>query len=46
MIMIEQPRLTGTDPQKQLQQLQSYLVKTAQQLQWAFDTLDTHPGTA
>ena len=41
MVTIEQPRLHGENVKDQLQQLQSYLSRTAQQLQWAFDTLQT-----
>ena len=42
MVVIEPPRWSGGSEKEQLQALQSYLHRTAQQLQWAFDTLS--PG--
>ena len=40
MIFIEPPSISGKNDRETLQQLKSYLYKTAQQLQWAFDTLE------
>jgi hypothetical protein len=43
-IQIPKPNITASDDRQRLRQIQSYLYKMAQQLQWAFDTLET--GTA
>ena len=45
MVVIEPPRLKGGSEKEQLRELQSYLHRTAQQLQWAFDTLSPGDGT-
>lgn len=45
-IAIESPRIHSSDPVTQLQELQSYLHRTAQQLQWAFDTLEGSVSSA
>ena len=44
MVTIEAPHISAQDPIRQLQQMKSYLVKTSQQLQWAFDTLEAGTG--
>ena len=44
-VQIKTPNITAaTDPER-LQQIQSYLYQMAQQLQWAFDTIDTGGST-
>ena len=40
-IQIETPPMGGGNVRQQLEQMQSYLHRTAQQLQWAFETLET-----
>ncbi len=44
-VQIPKPNITASDDRQRLRQIQSYLYKMAQQLQWAFDTIDTG-GTA
>lgn len=39
-IQIPTPNITGSNDRERLQQMQSYLYRMAQQLQWAFDTLE------
>ena len=44
-VQIKTPNITAaTDPER-LRQIQSYLYQMAQQLQWAFDTIDTGGST-
>lgn len=43
-IQIQTPSITGGNDREKLRQIQSYLYRMANQLQWAFDTLQT--GTA
>lgn len=43
-IQIQTPNITAGNDREKLQQIQSYLYKMAQQLQWAFDTLETGGG--
>ena len=48
-IQIQTPNITATGDAQRLRQIQSYLYRMAQQLQWAFDSLETGgiaPGTA
>ena len=40
-IQIPTPNITASSDRERLQQMQSYLYRMAQQLQWAFDTLAT-----
>lgn len=40
-IQIPTPNITASNDRERLQQMQSYLYRMAQQLQWAFDTLET-----
>lgn len=40
-IQIPTPNITASNDRDRLQQMQSYLYRMAQQLQWAFDTLET-----
>lgn len=40
-IQIPTPNITASNDRERLQQMQSYLYRIAQQLQWAFDTLET-----
>jgi hypothetical protein len=40
-IQIKSPNITASDDRQRLQQIQSYLYQMAQQLQWAFDTIET-----
>jgi hypothetical protein len=40
-IQIPSPNITASNDRERLQQMQSYLYRTAQQLQWAFDTIGT-----
>ena len=40
-IQIQTPNITASNDRERLQQMQSYLYRMAQQLQWAFDTLET-----
>lgn len=40
-IQIPSPNITASNDRERLQQMQSYLYRMAQQLQWAFDTLET-----
>lgn len=40
-IQIQTPNITAGNDRERLQQMQSYLYRMAQQLQWAFDTLET-----
>lgn len=40
-IQIPTPNITASNDRERLQQMQSYLYRMAQQLQWAFDTLGT-----
>ena len=44
-IQIPKPNITASDDRQRLRQIQSYLYKMAQQLQWAFDTIDTGGST-
>lgn len=39
-IQIPTPNITASNDRERLQQMQSYLYRMAQQLQWAFDTLE------
>ena len=39
-VQIQTPRITGGTDRERLQQIQSYLYQMAQQLQWAFDTIE------
>ena len=43
-ITINTPKITATSDRERLQQMQSYLYQMAQQLQWAFDTIETGTG--
>lgn len=43
-IQIQTPNITAGNDREKLQQIQSYLYKMAQQLQWAFDTIETGGG--
>lgn len=45
-VQIQTPNITATSDREKLAQIQSYLYRMANQLQWAFDTLQTVPGTA
>lgn len=45
-IMIRTPNITAGSDRERLQQIQSYLYQMAQQLQWAFDTIETGGSTA
>lgn len=40
-ITIQTPNITAGNDRERLQQIQSYLYRMAQQLQWAFDTIQT-----
>lgn len=40
-IMIQTPNITAKNDQERLMQIQSYLYQMAQQLQWAFSTIET-----
>ena len=40
-VQIKTPNITAATDRERLQQIQSYLYQMAQQLQWAFDTIDT-----
>ena len=40
-IQIQTPNITAADDREALAQIRSYLYRMAQQLQWAFDTLET-----
>lgn len=40
-VEIRLPNITGTTEREQLLQLKSYLYQLSEQLQWAFDTIDT-----
>lgn len=40
-IQIPTPNITASNDRERLQQMQSYLYRMAQQLQWAFDTIST-----
>lgn len=40
-IQIPTPNITASNDRERLQQMQSYLYRMAQQLQWAFNTLET-----
>ena len=40
-VQINTPNITATNDRERLLQIQSYLYKMAQQLQWAFDTIST-----
>jgi len=42
-IQIQTPNITGSNDRETLQQIRSYLYRMANQLQWAFDTLQTGP---
>ena len=44
-VQIKTPNITAATDQERLQQIQSYLYQMAQQLQWAFDTIDTGGST-
>lgn len=44
-VQIKTPNITATTDRERLQQIQSYLYQMAQQLQWAFDTIDTGGST-
>lgn len=43
-IQIKTPNITAATDREKLQQMQSYLYQMAQQLQWAFDTIETGGG--
>lgn len=40
-VQIKTPNITASNDREKLQQLQSYLFQMAQQLQWAFDNIDS-----
>lgn len=44
-VQIKTPNITATTDRERLQQIQSYLYQMAQQLQWAFDAIDTGGST-
>ena len=44
-VQIKTPNITAATDQERLRQIQSYLYQMAQQLQWAFDTIDTGGST-
>lgn len=44
-ITIQTPNITAGNDRERLQQIQSYLYRMAQQLQWAFDTIQTGGGS-
>lgn len=44
-VQIKTPNITAATDRERLQQIQSYLYQMAQQLQWAFDTIDTGGST-
>ena len=44
-IQIKTPNITAGNDRDRLQQIQSYLYQMAQQLQWAFDTLEKNGGS-
>lgn len=43
-IQIPTPNITAQNDRERLMQMQSYLYKIAQQLQWAFNTIETNGG--
>ena len=43
-VQIQTPNITAATDREKLQQMQSYLYRMAQQLQWAFDTIGTGGG--
>lgn len=45
-IQIQTPNITAGNDRERLLQIQSYLYRMAQQLQWAFDTIQTGGGPA
>lgn len=45
-VQIQTPNITASSDRERLQQIQSYLYKMAQQLQWAFDTIQTGSTSA
>ena len=45
-IQIQTPNITAGNDREKLQQIQSYLYRMAQQLQWAFSTLETGSGNS
>ena len=44
-IQIQTPNITAGNDRERLQQMQSYLYRMAQQLQWAFDTIQVNAGS-
>lgn len=44
-IQIQTPNITAGNDRERLQQIQSYLYRMAQQLQWAFDTIQVSTGS-
>lgn len=45
-VQIQTPNITGGTDREKLQQIQSYLYRMAQQLQWAFDNISTAGGSS